>query len=202
MREDLSGIHFGKLTAIKFAYYHGGQCYWLCSCDCGHDVVVRASHLKSGHTASCGCQKGNKTHGESKTRLYTIWNNMRERCSNPNNRSYYLYGARGIRVDPSWDDYQTFREWALSNGYKDSLTIDRINNNLGYCPSNCRWATVKEQANNTRRNRLITYKGETHSLSEWARLLGIKQSTLSMRINKYNWPIEEAFGKVGRENVS
>lgn len=121
---------------------------------------------------------------------------MIDRCFNKNNPQYSIYGGRGITVCEEWrNDYIAFREWALSNGYDENLSIDRINNDGNYCPENCRWATAKEQANNTRKTRLITYCGETHSVSEWARILDIKQSTLSMRINKYGWDIEKALGK-------
>lgn len=107
----------------------------------------------------CGCSPRNKTHGESRTRLYTIWNDMRQRCGNINHPQYADYGGRGICVCPEWHDYQNFRNWALKNCYSDNLSIDRINNHLGYYPGNCRWVTAREQANNTRKTRLITYNG-------------------------------------------
>ncbi len=192
---NLEGRRFGYLSVVRFSHSHNGHTYWFCICDCGKDIVVRGSHLKSGHSVSCGCKRGNISHQESKTRLYHIWNGMRERCSNSKNPQYDSYGARGIRVCSDWLSYVNFRDWSLANGYAENLSIDRIDNNGGYSPENCRWATAREQANNTRKTRFITYNGETHSISEWARKLGIKQSTLSMRINKYGWNAEDAFGK-------
>lgn len=120
---------------------------------------------------------------------------MRERCSNAKNPQYKDYGARGIDVCDDWNNFESFRTWALSSGYSENLSIDRIENDKGYYPDNCRWATAIEQANNTRRTHLITYNGETHSMSEWARILNIKQSTLNMRLNKYGWSVDEALGK-------
>ena len=200
--KNLDGRRFGYLSVVKLAHAYGGHAHWLCRCDCGKDTVVKGSHLRSGHTISCGCKRGNIAHRESNTRLYHIWNGMRERCSNPNNPQYDSYGARGIQVCPEWLEYVNFRDWALANGYAENLSIDRIDNNGGYCPENCRWATAREQANNTRKTRLLTYNGETHSVSEWARKLNINQSTLSMRINKYGWSVEDALGKEIKKYVS
>jgi hypothetical protein len=139
------------------------------------------------------------THGDKGTRLYYIWNNMKQRCINSHNPQFADYGGRGITVCEDWLKYECFRDWALNNGYSENLTIDRINNNSGYCPENCRWATPREQANNTRKVRLITYNGETHSVCEWSRILNIKQSTLNMRLNKYGWSAEEALRKEVRK---
>ena len=191
-RADLIGMVFGSLCVIEFAHIYNGHSYWLCACDCGKHTVVKGSHLRSGHTISCGCKRGNIAHRESKTRLYRIWNGMRERCTNPNSPQFERYGARGIQVCPEWREYATFRDWAMENGYADNLSIDRIDNNSGYYPENCRWATAREQANNTRKTRLIELNGEIHSVTEWARKLGINQSTLSMRLNKYGWSAEKA----------
>lgn len=198
---DLTGLKFGKLTPIKIDHITAsGHTYWLCLCECGGSKVVRASHLKTGNVTSCGCITPHRTHGETGSRLYIIWNNMKQRCSNPNSFEFHLYGGRGISVCEEWkNSYEAFRSWAMENGYSPKLSIDRIDNNGNYCPENCRWATAVEQANNTRRNRLLTYKGETHSVSEWGRILGIKQSTLNMRLNKYKWSIEDALGK-GEKN--
>lgn len=201
--KDLSGQRFGRLTVETFEYCGpGGHSYWRCKCDCGGEKVVRSSHLKSGNVSSCGC-KTRKTHGETKSRLYVIWNDMKQRCTNPGAIGFHLYGGRGITVCEEWmNSYEAFRDWALANGYRDDLSIDRKENDGPYCPENCRWATRREQANNTRKTRFLTYNGETHSVSEWARILGIKQSTLSARLNKFNWSVEEALSRGGRKNVT
>lgn len=138
-------------------------------------------------------------HGDTGTRLYHIWANMKARCTNTNNRQFVDYGGRGISICEEWLKYEAFRDWALSNGYNERLSIDRIDNDAGYRPDNCRWATPREQANNTRKVRLIAFNGETHSVCEWARILGIKQSTLNMRLNKYGWSAEQALGKEVRK---
>ena len=191
-REDLTGRVFRDLIVEEFAHIYGGHAYWLCRCKCGGYTVARGSHLKTGNISSCGCKKGHITHGESKTRLYTTWCNVRDRCKNPNAPEYPRYGGRGISVCEEWLSYEPFRDWAMSNGYSSVLSIDRIDNNGDYSPNNCRWATAKEQANNTRRNRYLELDGVRLSVSEWARRLGINQATLSMRINKYGWSAEKA----------
>jgi hypothetical protein len=189
---DLTGRVYGSLCVVEFAHIYHGHAYWLCRCECGSYTIARGSHLKAGNISSCGCKKGNITHGESKTRLYNIWNNMKQRCQNPENTEYHRYGGRGISVCAAWGNYATFRDWALSHGYAPNLSIDRKDNNGNYEPDNCRWATARQQANNTRQNRLIELDGQSYSVSEWARRLGIKQSTISMRINKYGWSAEKA----------
>lgn len=199
--KDLTGQRFGRLTVEPVWEIRKGHAYWLCRCDCGGVKIVRGSHLKQGNVSSCGC-KDRTTHGETRTRLYHIWNGMRNRCSNKNYPGYPNYGGRGISVCEEWQEYIPFRDWAITNGYQDGLSIDRIDNNGGYSPDNCRWATPREQANNTRKVRLITYNGETHSVCEWSRILNIKQSTLNMRINKYRWSAEEALRKEVRKHGS
>ena len=136
-----------------------------------------------------------KIHGETHTRLYNIWANMKARCRNERNPEYKRYGERNIKICEDWLTYSNFRQWAISNGYNEKLSIDRIDNNGDYCPENCRWTTPKEQANNTRKTRFITIGDKTHSVSEWSRILGIKQSTLNMRLNKYGWSEEKALTK-------
>lgn len=130
-------------------------------------------------------------HGDSGKRLYYIWKSMKARCTLKTNTSYKRYGGRGITVCKEWEDYQTFKKWALENGYNDKLTIDRINSNGNYEPTNCRWATPKEQANNTRRNRLITAYGKTMTMTQWSEMTGIKVATIWARLNK-GWPVEDA----------
>ena len=118
---------------------------------------------------------------------------MKKRCYNEPTDNYYLYGGRGIEICPEWkEDFQTFYDWAINNGYDETLTIDRIDSNDMYSPENCRWSDNTEQQRNKRNNRLITFNGETHCLAEWAEITGINRSTISDRIDKYDWPIERA----------
>ena len=164
--------------------------------------------MRSGNVSSCGCSKGNVVHKKRKTRLYAVWSNMKSRCLNPGNKEFHRYGGRGIRICDEWlSDFQGFYDWSIANGYDESAprgqcTIDRIDNDGMYCPENCRWTTAKVQANNTSRTRIIEFDGEKHSVSEWARIFGMNQSTLSMRINKYGWSIEDALRKDVKKYVS
>ena len=147
---------------------------------------------------SCGCLvKENHicTHNKSYTRLYRIWQKTKQRCYNENHKHFQYYGARGITVCDEWkNDFQVFYEWAINNGYSDELTIDRINVNGNYEPSNCRWATRKEQMNNTRQNRFITYNGKTQTAKQWSEELGIKYPTLQGRLQR-GCPIAQVLSK-------
>lgn len=131
------------------------------------------------------------THGESKTKLNKVWRNMKDRCYNRNNKRFSHYGGRGISVCDAWIDYKRFRDWALSHGYEVGLTLDRIDNDGNYCPENCRWASYKVQNNNFSRNRRITFRGKTHSISEWAEISGIHRNTLDHRLSA-GWDVEDA----------
>jgi hypothetical protein len=157
---DLKDKIFGRLTVVGFSHREKGKYLWLCKCDCGNEIVTRADGLKSGHAKSCGCFKydrhgiknPNYKHGFKHTRLYNIWIAMHERCENPKADNFKYYGARGISICTEWHDAATFLKWATENGYRDNLSIDRHPNNDGnYEPSNCRWATQKEQVNNSRK---------------------------------------------------
>lgn len=132
------------------------------------------------------------THGLSKTGLYHVWQNMKARCNNPNNPAFKDYGGRGIRVCSEWVDFPKFAQWALVNGYLDTLAIDRINGNLNYSPSNCRWATSTEQNNNRRNNRRIEFNGKTLTVAQWAIEIGVKKTTLHARLNDCGWTVEKA----------
>lgn len=136
-----------------------------------------------------------KTHGMRNERIYSVWCAMKERCQNPHNKSYARYGARGVSVCREWEEFATFYAWALSAGYRDWLTIDRIDNSKGYCPDNCRWATISQQNRNYSRNRMITYNGETKCLTDWAESNGIKPSTLAYRL-KSGKPMEDALSRI------
>ena len=198
---DLTGKRFGKLIVIKRADdYVSPSGYvavnWLCQCDCGEQTVVRGCNLKSGSSTSCGCERivhpNRLRHGDTRTRLHSIWKGMRRRCYDQNDINYKDYGARGITVCSAWHEYESFKDWALSNGYHDSLTIDRIDNNGNYSPDNCRWTDKITQANNTRGNHMLEYNGETHTMAEWSRISGVPYHRLKDRINKLGWDIERA----------
>jgi hypothetical protein len=198
---DLTNQKFNRLTVIKLAGKNNfGKTILLCMCDCGNKSFVTTGSLRGGHTKSCGClrvevvSKKNITHGETKgrkvPRLYTAWVNMRERCSNQKNIHYTNYGGRGINVCKKWvNSYINFSQWARRNGYKENLTLDRINNSKGYSPENCRWITPHEQNRNQRTN--VVYKGEV--AADASIRLGGKKDLVSHRINKCGWSLEEAF---------
>ena len=196
--KDKTGMRFGKLTVIEYAGSNAKQhSLWLCKCECGKTTIVRGGNLTSGNTTSCGC----KDHHLAKTRIYDIWHGMKSRCYRKNHVHYKNYGGRGISVCDEWkNDFMSFYDWAIKNGYDDSLTIDRINNDGNYCPENCRWVTQQEQMNNTRFNRNITFNGETHTLTEWSRICGISISSLYYRIRS-GWELEKVFGTPSTERL-
>ena len=166
---DISGKTFGYWTVLKKDEPHPGcrNSYWLCKCTCGEIRSVNRSTLVNGRSQSCGCKpsekkKGiNATHGMSKTRLYHEWVSMRRRCKSENTKDAKTYHDRGIMVCSDWEhSFEAFRDWAVNNGYTDSMTIDRIDNSKGYSPDNCRWVTIEEQQSNKTNNVFIDYNGE------------------------------------------
>lgn len=184
---DITGQRFGRLVAIRKDHSSWNKetkvsrNFWLFKCDCGKEKVIDKATVVKGKVTSCGClaierrNKSNTTHGCSKTRLYRIWQDMKNRCYNPSREKYKIYGARGIIVCEDWkNDFVSFSNWAQNNGYGEELTLDRIDCNGNYCPENCRWATKREQANNTRKNHKITLNGVTKNLCEWERIYNIQ----------------------------
>lgn len=182
------GCNFGELTTLSET--HGGLVFCKCNA-CGNYILIKAISLKNGDNKTCGC--GRKNHGKSNSRLFKIWCGMKNRCYYEHDRHYKNYGGRGIKICDEWlNDFESFYNWSIENGYNDYLTIDRIDNNKDYEPSNCRWASSLLQANNLKRTIRIEYYGETHTLTEWSFLSGIKRKTLQGRFER-NLPIEKIF---------
>ena len=191
MRNNLVGQRFGKLVVVAHAGTKVGNngkklALWDCICDCGKHKICVAPNLTTGRTKSCGCLKkrGQRKHGLSSSRLYSIWENMKTRCYNPLSINYHNYGGKGVRVCGQWLSFESFAKWAMENGYSDVLTLDRIDGGGDYCPENCRWATPREQSRNTSRNHYITIEGETKLLCDWAKLSGLHHVTILNRIKR------------------
>lgn len=204
-RENLIGKRFGRWTVIGEAEPHVTpkgfkRTFWHCKCDCGTERDVSGCSLRNGDSKSCGCYhsdimhdvgKVNKTHDMSNTRLYRIYKHMLCRCYNANDNRYDNYGGRGIKVCDEWQTFEAFAKWANENGYSDDLSIDRIDVNQDYKPSNCRWADVKTQNNNKTSCRYYTINGETHNIAEWASIYDVPYKRVWKRL-KYGWDIERA----------
>jgi hypothetical protein len=192
--DEVIGQKYGKLTILS-AERMDGYVMCRCQCECGHIKDVRLGNLRTGHTKTCGNHSKefvHRTHGMSKTRLDRIYRKMRNRCNNPNDDAYKHYGLRGITVCDEWLSHpESFFEWALSNGYSDNLTIDRIDNAGNYEPTNCRWITMKEQCENRSSNRLLTFRGETKTVTQWAEHFNIKSSLIFDRLDR-GWSVEDA----------
>lgn len=198
--KDLTGQRFGRLTVIKRDENDKrGNVQWLCECDCGKSAIVRGYQLTVGKTKSCGCLKGtHKSHHKSNLRIWYIWQNMKQRCSKESHISYKHYGARGILVCDEWkNDFMNFYNWAMANGYKDNLTIDRIDVNGNYEPNNCRWVNMKTQQRNRTNNHLVTLNGETKCMLEWCEIYHLQYNTVLRRL-KNGWDIVTAITKPSR----
>lgn len=193
MKENLIGKKFGYLTIIEDAgKTKKSERLWLCRCDCGNTKITRETRLKAGSCKSCGCYQKKKVaeanlkHGGSKSKLYRVWASMIQRCDNPKATVYKYYGAIGISVCDEWHDFSNFRRWSCENGYDENLTIDRIDVNGNYEPSNCRWVGFDVQSNNKRNSHYVTINGETKTISEWCQIYGINDSTVRSRLF-YGW---------------
>jgi hypothetical protein len=197
---DLTGQKFGRLTVIECSGRNNGRATWKCKCDCGKEISSGSACLRNGSVKSCGCLKREyiKTINEKRKNsrisdydiespLYYIWSSMHYRCNDKNNSRY---GKRGISVCDEWKVCSTFVRWSLENGYSEGLTLDRIDNNGNYKPSNCRWTTSEVQANNRNNNVVLFFNGKSLTVSQWAKELGIKHSTLFKRLSKTNWTTE------------
>ena len=194
LANDLTGKKFGKLEVIGVHDTGSRKTYYVCQCDCGNIKVVRADALISGATKSCGCIKkehdkinltANHKHKMSGTRIYETWQDMKRRCYNKQNARYDRYGGRGITVCDEWlNNFQSFYDWAISNGYSDDLTIDRIDNDGNYEPSNCRWSTAKEQCNNRGSNINITIGNATKSLMCWCEIFNVDYKKVYARYKR------------------
>lgn len=200
---NITGKKFNLLTAIRLDHKEGSgrkiKHFWLFKCDCGKEKVLPKSPVVRGVIRSCGClhKKRVQKHGLSQTDLYhSIWVGIKQRCYNNNSKDFQRYGGSGINMCEEWkNDFESFYNWAMNNGYKKGLTIDRIDNSKGYSPENCRWVTPKEQANNKRTCVYVTYKGETKTVSEFCRKFGLKTSTVYNRIKRKGINYEGLFKK-------
>jgi len=200
---DIKGEKYNKLTAVKPVYKNKSRTwYWLFECECGKEKICNATEVRRGKIKSCGCLTLNhnkdgeytRKHRMSSTRIYSIYKGIKRRCYSNNSQDYQYYGGRGITMCDEWlgkDGFVNFYKWSERNGYNEDLTIDRIDVNKGYSPSNCRWTTRLGQGSNKRNNRYLTLNDETHTFSEWCRMKGFSKSLLEHRLQN-GWSVEEA----------
>ena len=190
--KNLIDQRFGKIVVVErlpMNAHHEAE--WKCMCDCGNEHISTSYNLTHGATTKCKkCKieliaQKNTTHGQQPRKMFNAYVNMKTRCYNPNYHLYKNYGGKGIKICDEWlgkNGFINFREWSFKNGYKDELSIDRINNNGNYEPNNCRWVTMREQQNNRTNNHLVTIEGKTQTLAEWCRYYGIKYANVMARI--------------------
>lgn len=204
--KNLIGKKFGRLTVIGLSERKSRKTYWVCQCDCGNITEARSDGLQSGRWQSCGCLKRetsaenvskNHTHKQSGTRLYKILQGMKTRCYNVNDRRYADYGGRGITICDEWiEDFNAFYEWSMTHGYTDDFTIDRIDNDKGYSPDNCRWTTNKEQSNNRSTNVLYKIGNATKTIMQWCEIFELDYKVVIARFHRGTSSIDELFAPV------
>lgn len=196
--KDLTGKQIGRWRVIEFVGRdNSGNLFWKCECDCGAMKRVAGAGLANGTTTSCGCFRTEnrpnlkKTHGLSKIKEYKIWKGMKQRCNNNRSPSYFNYGGRGIKICDRWQN--SFDNFLADMGHIPSTnhTLDRIDNDGNYEPSNCRWATVAEQSRNRRSTMMLTFNGITQCAKDWSKIVGVKASTIRERIHR-GWTVDEA----------
>jgi hypothetical protein len=199
--KDITGQRFGRLLVLRRAGLKNHNFQWECACDCGAVRIVDGGNLRSGRTRGCSKHypktRPRKVPAKGRPKDYGIWWRMVERCRNPKSRDFPAYGGRGITVCERW---QKFVNFTADMGPRPAgLSIDRIDNNKGYEPDNCRWATPTEQANNTRSNRILTAFGKSMTIAQWERELGLAPGILDQRIRVLRWPTEKALTTPRRE---
>lgn len=207
---DLIGMRCGRLTVISYSHKekktkgNGFKHYYNCKCDCGNDTIKERSALRFKGTNSCGCilkeivVNRNISNTKYKEKdiykgMFHSWIAMKSRCNNENDKSYKWYGAKGIKVCDEWLDWENFKQWSLANGWKDGLTIDRIDGKQGYRPNNCRWVDMNIQNNNKDNLKFLTYQGRTQNLSQWCKELDLPYGRTKARLNKCGMTVEQAF---------
>lgn len=214
MEVDISGKKYNHLIALnrELGYANRRDNYWRCKCECGKETVVKKYDLTHSIVKSCGCLSKKMTsetlkkHGDTGSRLYTVWDGMKRRCLDKKDKGFPRYGGRGITICDEWlgkHGYENFKSWAVKNGYDENAkrgvcTIDRIDNKGNYEPSNCRWVNQYVQANNRECVYKISYNGETHSFAEWSRIIGVSETALKDRVFRQGLTIQEAFIKNDR----
>lgn len=190
MATDLLNKRFGRWTVKRYSHKNGPHYFWFCRCKCGNERTLQQGSLVSGRSVSCGCYRQEvskrtfRTHGKSQSKLHGVWVRMRQRCENPKAVNFKFYGGRGITVCAKWQTFEGFYE-DMGSGWKEGLTIERIDNDGGYKKSNCKWATKQEQATNRRSTVFVETKWGLISVSELARRIGANRRTLAYRISKF-----------------
>lgn len=201
-RKDITGEKFGMLTAIRPTRRdEKGRWVWLFECECGNSIERKLGAMvkaqKAGMKSHCGCSPALKTHGLSKRfqKLKWVWTSMKQRCYNPSCKDFPHYGGRGITICPDWHNFELFHAWAMSSGYKEKVTIERIDVNGNYCPENCTWVKNERQALNRTNTLKYEYNGQMYDIRELSELSGINYYTLKGRLTHYGWTVERAISE-------